>query len=97
MPKAHRNTDSRSCGAQTTVIGQTTVFVNNLLWAVEFDLDTHCDPKGPLKPKVRTIFIENKNIIVVGDDFHANDFEPPLCIVPHSPNPSQGSPDTSAY
>jgi len=97
MPSAHRNTDSRACGALTTVVGQTTVYVNNLLWAVEFDLDTHCLPKGPLKPKKREIYIENKNIIVIGDEFHAIDYEPPLCIIPHTPTPTGGSPDTYAY
>ena len=97
MPSVHRNTDSRACGALTTVIGQSTVYVNNLLWAVEFDTDTHCDPKGPLKPTKRQIFIQNKNVIVVNDGFHANDFEPPLCIIPHSPTAKGGSSDTSAY
>lgn len=97
MPAAHRHTDSRACGATTTVVGQSTVFVNGLLWAVEFDLDTHCDPKGPLKPDKRTIFIEGKNVIDVGDGFHAIDYQPPACIVPHSPTASTGSPNTFCY
>lgn len=97
----HRDTDSRACGATTIVIGQSTVYVNNLLWAVEGDIDTHCDPKGPLKAVygAMNIYIENKKIIVGegADSFSAIDYQPPLCIVPHAPNPVGTSPDTFAY
>lgn len=97
MPKSHRNTDLRACGATTTVIGQSSVKVNGLLWAVDGDLDTHCDPKGPLKPTKKTVFIEGKNVIVVGDGFYSPDFQPPDCIVVHSPTASSGSADVYAY
>lgn len=97
MPQSHRDTDLRACTAQTTVVGQSTVYVNNLLWAVEYDLDTHCAPKGPLKPTLRTVFVENKNVIVVGDGFHAIDLQPPICVVPHQPFAASGSPNTYTY
>lgn len=102
MPKgAHRHSDTRACGATTIVIGQSTVYVNNLLWAVEGDIDTHCAPKGPLLPVygAKNIYIEGKKIIVGegADSFSAIDFEPPLCLVPHSPTPVGASPDTFAY
>ena len=102
MPKGvHRDTDSRACGALTVVTNQSTVYVNNLLWAVEGDLDTHCDPKGPLMAiyGAMNIYIENIRIIVgeSGDSFSAIDYEPPLCIVPHAPTPVGASPDTFAY
>ena len=97
MPAAHRNTDDRACGATTIVIGQSTVFVNGLLWAVDGDIDTHCDPKGPLDPSGSTVFIEGKNVVVVGDGFYAPDFQPPDCLVVHSPTAASGSGDVSAY
>ncbi len=97
MPSSHRNTDSRACGAKTEVIGQSTVFVNGLLWAVEDDIDDHCDPKGPLNPSGTTIFIEGKNVIVIGDGFKAPDYQPPECETLHSPTAASGSPNVNAY
>lgn len=69
MPGAHRDGDTRFCGATTKVIGQNAVVVNNKLWAVEGDIDTHCD-QGSLSavygpPKIK---IGDKYIICgVGD------------------------------
>lgn len=97
MTAAHRDTDDRACGAKTIVIGQSTVKVNGLLWAVDGDIDTHCDPKGPLDPSGSTVFIEGKNVIVVGDGFYAPDYQPPTCEVIHSPTASSGSPNVIAY
>ena len=66
MPPVHRNSDSRSCGATTTVVGQSTVFVNGLLVSVEGDPNTHGGGEldGSLNPG--TILIEGKKLIVVG-------------------------------
>lgn len=97
MPGAHRNTDLRACGAKTEVIGQSTVYVNGLLWAVDGDIDDHCDPKGPLDPSGITVFIEGKNVIVIGDGFYAPDYQPPDCIVVHAPTADSGSGDVEAY
>lgn len=41
MPAVHRNTDSRSCGASTEVIGQSDVYINGLLTSVLGDPNTH--------------------------------------------------------
>lgn len=41
MPGAHRDTDSRFCGAKTRTVGQSSVTVNGLLWAVQGDPNTH--------------------------------------------------------
>jgi len=62
MPKAHRNADPRACGAETIVVGQSTVFVNGQLWAVEDDPNTHGG--GGLIPTGTTVFIEGKPVIV---------------------------------
>lgn len=69
MPSAHRDGDKRFCNADTIVVGQSTVFVNNKLWAVEGDPDTHCF-EGNLKAFYgpRNVFIENKHVIcAIGD------------------------------
>lgn len=75
MPAAHRHDDLRICGATTTVIGQSTVFVNDKLWSVDGDPNTHGD--GALIPGgAPTVFINGKGVIVLGD--HAN--PDALCI-----------------
>lgn len=99
MPMVHRHTDLRECGATTIVVGQSTVFVNNLLWAVDRDIDTHC-LAGPLKPVTapKNVYIENKLAICApGDSFYSPDYQPPLCQPPHNPPPVGGSPDTYVY
>jgi hypothetical protein len=98
MPKVHRDTDSRVCGAKTIVLNQSTVYVNNLLWAVENDRDDHCGAGDLIAEIGTTVEIENKRVIVIGDDA-APDF--PGCRVapfPHTkPRPSQGSDNTFCY
>ena len=41
MTGVHRNHDSRACGAQTVVTGNTSVFVNGRLVSVDGDPNTH--------------------------------------------------------
>lgn len=97
VPRVHRDTDLRICGAATIVVGQSTVFVNNLLWAVDFDIDTHCNA-GPLKPITapRNVYVENKLVICApGDAFYSPDYLG--CFLPHSPFPVGGSPNTYVY
>jgi hypothetical protein len=62
LPKAHRNTDKRACGALTTVIGQNFCYVNDLWWAVEGDTNTH--GAGGLIPTYHGVYINNKPVIV---------------------------------
>lgn len=68
MPGAHRNTDARKCGGQTTVVGQSTVFVNDELWAVDGDTCTH--GAGPLKAVTggQNVYVEDKLVIVATGD-----------------------------
>jgi hypothetical protein len=86
MPGAHRNTDDRICTAITKVIGQDSVFVNNLLWAVEGDIDTHCD-EGALIASygAKNVYINNKLVICAVGDTAEPDHE--ACVIPH-PDPS---------
>lgn len=96
MPAAHRQGDSRVCGATTVVRGQSSVFVNGRLWSVEGDENSHGG--GVLFASGSTIFIENKKVIVNNPDTAAPDS---LCFIvgpPHcSPDTASGSGDVSAY
>lgn len=74
MPGVHRDNDDRFCGALTIVTGQSTVFVNNKLWAVVGDLDTHCN-EGALIASYgpKNVFINGKNVICAVGDTAASD------------------------
>lgn len=94
---AHRNGDERTCGASTVVVNQTTVFVNNRLWAVEGDPNSHGD--GALVPVTGdTVYIEGILVIVHGPD---NAFPDDLCLPVGgnhcAPFTAQGSGDTQIY
>lgn len=99
MPKAHRNNDARFCGARTIVQGQSTVFVNDKLWAVEGDPNTHVHGELQSIYSKRNIFIENKRAIVAIGDRAAPDGPNPLKPVhPYPPtDPLEGSFNVIAY
>lgn len=100
MPGAHRHTDDRFCGATTKVVNQSTVKVNGLLWAVEGDIDTHCD-QGVLSAVTGAlnVYIEGKLVIVAVGDIAGPD--KPACLPPIHPagatNPKGKSPNVIAY
>lgn len=87
----HRDTDLRNCGARNVVVGQTTVFANNLLVAVFDDPNTHGDGNLLASINPGTIFIEGLELVVVDSDArpdragHAN------------PKADQGSPNVRAF
>ena len=97
---AHRQDDLRTCGAKTVVVGQSSVFVNNKLWAVEGDVNT--DGEGQLIAGGKTVYVENKLVIV-----HAPDDAEPDLICPSkggpgpdihcNPQTAQGSDDLILY
>lgn len=96
MPAAHRDTDLRVCGATTTVVGQSTVSVNGLLWAVENDTCTHGN--GQLNPSGSTVIIEGKPVIVHSPDDADPDNLCPVVGPPHcDPDTAAGSPNVFAY
>lgn len=84
----HRNTDSRGCGAKTTVVGQTTVFANQKLVAVNNDPETH-GGGNLISVTNHRVYAENKKVIFLDD--HASgdsaDHDPP------STYPTEGSPN----
>lgn len=65
MAIAHRDHDSRSCGATTTVIGQDFVKINGQLWAVKGDTETHVN--GQLNNTQTYIKINGIYACLVGD------------------------------
>ncbi len=90
MPPAHRNNDNRVCGAKTTVQNQSTVFVNDQLWAVKDTICSHGD--GQLIPTGTTVFVEDKLVIVhTADNAHPDDTDEP------NPKTAEGSGDVFAY
>ena len=92
MPAAHRDDDRRFCSARTIVDGQSTVFVNGKLWAVEGDENTHIH--GRLVSVVgSTVKIEGKEVIVLGDRGLSDEQLHPL----PSTDPQEASDDVNAY
>ena len=68
MPiKAHRDGDRRKCNAVTVVQGQSTVFVNGKLWAVDNDPNSHGNGRL-IAGHGRTITINGKAVIVHAPD-----------------------------
>lgn len=99
MPGAHRDGDSRFCGAITNVTGQSSVFVNGILWAVEGDLDSHCN-EGALIASygAKNVYIEGKNVICAVGDTADSDHE--ACFIEHPPgatDPLGHSSDVGVY
>jgi uncharacterized Zn-binding protein involved in type VI secretion len=87
---SHRNGDARACGASTVVVGQDFVFIDDQLWAVLDDPDSHGD--GGLINSQDFVFINDKPIILVGDSANPDDLCP-IDMGPHcQPSAVSGSP-----
>lgn len=96
MPAAHLHGDPRVCGATTVVEGQSSVYVNGQLWAVDGDPNSHGD--GNLIASGSTVFISGKAVVVHAPDSAAADSQcaivgPPHCV----PETAGGSGDVNAY
>jgi len=89
MADAHRQDDSRACGATTIVSGQTFVKVDGKLWAVDGDQNT--DGDGGLITTHSWLTIAGKGIIVVGDSAAADSLCIPLGGAHCGPSASSGS------
>ena len=77
----HRQDDSRSCGATTNVIGQSTVNAGGKLVAVNGDPNTHGD--GQLIAATNNVYAGGIMVVNVGDNAQADNAD-------HS-NPSASS------
>lgn len=92
MAGVHRNTDSRACGAQTNVNGQSNVYVNNKLASVDNDSNSHGG--GNLHAANPNVYINNK-LVVIGGNSASPDGLCPLPGGSHcSPSATGTSPDT---
>ena len=91
MPAAHRNGDSRSCGA-TTVASQSTVLVNGKAWAVDGDSNSHGG--GSLTSSISNVLIGGKPVCVSGDVGAVDSLYDPLTAPQHiTTNATNGSPN----
>ena len=94
MPGAHRDGDSRFCGATTIVQGQGTVTVNGKLWAVEGDPESHIHGNLVAVTGAKNVYINGKLVIVAVGDVAGSDEEghpgPPT-------DPQDSSGDVFAY
>lgn len=91
---AHRNDDTRYCGAKTIVTGQSHVFVNGKLWAVEDDECDHGEGALVSNYGAGNVRINGKKVIVVGD----LNAKPDLMMHPLPPtDPESGSDSVFAY
>lgn len=97
MPQVHRDSDSRSCGAATTVTGQTSVFANGLLIAVQGDPNSHGGGNLDASINPGTVFIEGKELVVVGSSAGADGYCPDPGGAHCSPSAASGSPDVFAF
>ena len=70
MAAVHRNTDDRTCGATTGVIGQDSVYANSLLISVDGDTNSHSG--GALTAACNNVFVNNKMVVDKGDDAGAD-------------------------
>jgi uncharacterized Zn-binding protein involved in type VI secretion len=77
----HRHGDSRICGATTIVSGQSTVFANGKLIAVNEDRNTHGE--GKLIAVTKNVYINGKMVVNKGDQAQADN----LCgVIGQSPD-----------
>ena len=62
---AHRNTDSRACGATTVTAQAKNVYVNGLLWSINGDPNSHGN--GNLIAATKNVFIGGIAVVNIGD------------------------------
>ena len=89
MAAVHRHGDNRSCGATTVVSGQSTVYVEGQLFSVDGDPNSH--GSGALIASGSTVKINNKPIIIVGDNASSD------TLGHTNPSAATGSGTVSAY
>jgi hypothetical protein len=99
MPKVHRVTDPRLCGAVTIPTGlNTTVLINGLLASVVGDLDSHMNLGALISLSPQTILVQGIPMIVSLMDQGSPDMVHPLLThVEGLPTPGGGSPNVTAY
>lgn len=76
MPAAHRNSDSRACGASTVSAQSRNVYVNGLLWSIDGDPNSH--GQGALSAATNSVFIGGIAVCNNNDPAAADNLCPPL-------------------
>ena len=89
MAAVHRDTDLRTCGASTGVIGQGNVYANNLLVSVNGDTNSHGG--GALKADCNEVYVNNIMVVDFDDDASADGLCVPVGGEHCSPNAKQVS------
>lgn len=85
----HRDTDSRACGASTVSAQSKNVFVNNLLWSINGDPNSHGG--GNLIAAVNQVFIGGIMCVNVGDSASPDGLCAPLGGAHCAPSATGGS------
>ena len=85
----HRDTDSRVCGATTTSQQGKQVYVNNLLWAIDGDPNSHGG--GSLIAATNSVYIGGVAVVNTGDHASADSLCAPVGPPHCDPVASQGS------
>jgi len=88
---AHRQGDSRACGAGTVVTGQSTVFCGGKLASVNGDPDDH--GAGALIAQCKNIYINGKLRVVVSNQAAPDSLCIPLGGAHCAPSATSGSPN----
>ena len=91
MSGAHRNTDSRACGAATVTAQNKSVYVNSLLWSIDNDPNSHSG--GNLSAATNQVYIGGKMVVNIGDSAAPDALCPPLGGAHCAPNATGGSSD----
>ena len=90
MADVHRNTDTRVCGATTTVVGNIDVFANNLLVSVNGDPNSH--GAGELIAHSNEVYADN--ILTVNHTPDTANADNKCPVPPHcAPETAKGSPN----
>jgi uncharacterized Zn-binding protein involved in type VI secretion len=87
----HRNTDSRSCGAATTVSGQGNVYVNNLLASVQGDPNTHGGGSLSASNNDGTVYVNGIKVVLQGSSASPDALCPPIGGAHCAPSASSAS------
>jgi hypothetical protein len=89
MPAAHRNTDSRACGAATVTAQSRNVYVNSLLWSINGD--TNNEGGGALSAGTKNVFIGGVAVCNKNDSAAADALCAPVGGAHCAPNATGGS------
>lgn len=89
MPGAHRDTDSRTCGATTVSAQSKKVYVNGFLWSINGDPNSHGG--GALTAATNNVFIGGTAVCNSNDGAGADALCVPLGGAHCGPSANTGS------